>query len=501
MLTPALTTRQTGHAPTDSLYLQIAEAMARQIRTGTLPRGERIPSVRLLASQHGVSQSTVVQAYRTLEDAHLIEARPRSGYFVAARPPQLPEPEPSRPPRRSVAVGISALAAKIMSLAHDPDHVSFGAACPDAALFDEERVRRTVSRATQRHRATLCQYPFGAGDESLRRAVARHALRMGCHIDADDVVITSSCLEAITLCLRTVTRPGDTVALESPTYYGFLQILEHLGLRALEIPTHPRTGLSLDALQLALDTQPVKAVLAVPTLSNPVGASMPVAERKRLAQMLAHHQVPLIEDVLYNDLCEDEDRRRAVQSFDAAGQVMLCGSFSKTIAPGLRLGWIAAPAWTERLQGLKAATSGSETVVLQRALADLLSQPGIEAGYRQLRSVVAARMDEARRLISRHFPKGTRMTSPSGGFILWLELPAGIDTIALFEACLAERICIAPGGVFTSTNRFRHCMRLGLGGRWGQAERKALARVGALACALQSAAGVGATPATPATPQ
>ncbi|MFY9460140.1 MAG: PLP-dependent aminotransferase family protein [Aquabacterium commune] len=474
------------HAHADTLYLKIADAMARQIRTGTLPRGERIPSVRNLASQHGVSQSTVVQAYRTLEDARLIEARPRSGYFVAARPPQLPEPDTSRPPRRSVSVGISAMAAKMASLAHHPDYVSFGAACPEASLFAQERVRRAVSRATQRHRGTLCQYPFGPGDESLRRAIARHVLRMGCHIDTDDIVVTSSCLESISLCLRTVTKPGDVVALESPTYYGFLDILENLGLRALEIPTHPRTGLSLDALQLALDTQPIKALLAVPTLSNPIGASMPVPERKRLVQMLARHKVPMIEDVLYNDLCEDDDRRRAVQSFDTAGQVMLCGSFSKTIAPGLRLGWIAAPAWTERLQRLKAATSGSETVMLQRALADLLTQPGIEAGYRQLRGVVAARVDEARGLISRHFPKGTRVTAPAGGFILWLELPGDIDTIALFEACLDEHICIAPGSLFSATDRFRHCMRLGLGGKWGDAERRALARVGKLAEALKA---------------
>lgn len=474
------------HAHADTLYLKIADAMARQIRTGTLPRGERIPSVRNLASQHGVSQSTVVQAYRTLEDARLIEARPRSGYFVAARPPQLPEPDTSRPPRRSVSVGISAMAAKMASLAHHPDYVSFGAACPEASLFAQERVRRAVSRATQRHRGTLCQYPFGPGDESLRRAIARHVLRMGCHIDTDDIVVTSSCLESISLCLRTVTKPGDVVALESPTYYGFLDILENLGLRALEIPTHPRTGLSLDALQFALDTQPIKALLAVPTLSNPIGASMPVPERKRLVQMLARHKVPMIEDVLYNDLCEDDDRRRAVQSFDTAGQVMLCGSFSKTIAPGLRLGWIAAPAWTERLQRLKAATSGSETVMLQRALADLLTQPGIEAGYRQLRGVVAARVDEARGLISRHFPKGTRVTAPAGGFILWLELPGDIDTIALFEACLDEHICIAPGSLFSATDRFRHCMRLGLGGKWGDAERRALARVGKLAEALKA---------------
>ena len=231
-----------------------------------------------------------------------------------------------------------------MALAHDPAVVSFGAACPGETLLGHERTRLALTRATQRHRHTLSIYPLGPGDETLRRAVARHALRMGCHIDADDVLITSSCLEAITLCLRAVTQPGDTVALESPTFYGFLQILEELGLRALEIPTHPRTGLSLDALQLALDTQPVKALLAVPTLSNPLGATMPPPERRRLAQMLARHKLPMIEDVLYNDLCEDDDRRRAVQSFDTGGQVMLCGSFSKTIAPGLRLGWIAAPA-------------------------------------------------------------------------------------------------------------------------------------------------------------
>jgi DNA-binding transcriptional MocR family regulator len=184
-------------------------------------------------------------------------------------------------------------------------------------LFAEERVRRAVSRAAQRHRATLCQYTTGYGDESLRRAIARHALRMGCQIDPRDIVITNSCLESITLCLRAVTRPGDIVALESPTLFAFLEILENLHLRALEIPTHPRTGFSLEALQFALDTQPIKAVLAVPTLSNPIGSSIPLADRQRLAGMVADRGIPLIEDVLYNDLAEQDEQRRAVRSFDA----------------------------------------------------------------------------------------------------------------------------------------------------------------------------------------
>jgi DNA-binding transcriptional MocR family regulator len=474
-------------ATADTLYLQIAESMASLIRAGTLSRGERIPSVRMLARQHGVSHATVVQAYRTLEDSRLIEARPRSGYFVAARPARIAEPDTSQPPARSLPVGISELAASVMSLASAPGYISFGAACPSASLFAEERVRRAVSRATQRHRATLCQYPLGPGDEALRKAIARHALRMGCHLDARDIIVTNSCLESITLCLRAVTRPGDVVALESPTYFGFLEILETMGLRALEIPTNPRTGLSLDALQLALDTQPVKAVLAVPTLSNPIGASLPLAERKRLAQMLADHDVPLIEDVLYNDLAEEDDKRRAVKSFDATGKVMICGSFSKTIAPGLRLGWVDAGRWNAQLRRMKAATSGSQAVVLERALADLLTQPGIEAGYRQLRGTVAARVDEARGLIAQSFPKGTRVTDPAGGFILWAELPPSIDSLALFHACLTEHICIAPGVMFSATDRFRHCIRLGLGGRWSDVERAALQRVGQLAKQLAKA--------------
>ena len=481
-------------ASADTLYLQIAESLAGPIRAGTLARGERLPSVRELARQQGVSQATVVQAYRLLEDHRLIEARPRSGYFVAARPARLLEPHVSQPPVDALAVDIGSLAASVMRLANQPDIISFGAACPTAELFPQERVRRAMSRAAQRHRATLCQYPLGPGDEGLRRAIARHALRMGCSLDPAEILVTNSCLESITLCLRAVTRPGDVVALESPTYFGFLEILEHLHLKALEIPTHPRTGISLDALQLALETQPVKAVLVVPTLSNPLGSTLPLAERRRLAQLISEHQVPLIEDVLYNDLAEQEDRRRAVKSFDSHGLVMICGSFSKTVAPGLRLGWVDAGRWTAQVQRMKAATSGGQTAVVEHALADLLSQPGAEAAYRQLRSTIAARVDEARDLIARHFPKGTRVTDPPGGFILWVELPGGIDSLTLYQAALRQGICIGPGKLFSATDRFRHCIRLGVGGRWDDAQREGLRRVGALACALLATSADAAPP-------
>ncbi len=465
----------------DTLYLQIAERLAQAIRTGTLARGARIPSVRELARQQGVSPSTAVQAYRALEDARLIEARPRSGYFVAARPVRLPEPEPSAPPASSQAVDISSLAEQVLKMAMSPDHISFGAICPAAELFPQERVRRAVSRAAQRHRASLCTYPIGPGHIDLRRAIARHALGMGCQLDARDVLVTNSCLESISLCLRAVTRPGDVVALESPTHFSFLEILQSLHLRALEIPTHPRTGLSLDALQLAFDTQPVKAVLAVPTLSNPLGSCMTLPDRRRLARMVNERGIPLVEDVIYNVLAEQDDMRRAVKAFDTGGHVMICGSFSKTLAPGLRLGWVEAGRWSGEVQRLKAVQSGAHTELLEHAMADVLTQPGHESAYRQLRATVAARIDAARGLIAESFPKGTRVTDPAGGFILWVELPGGLDAMVLTQACLARRISIAPGTMFSATDRFRHCIRLGLGGRWDAAQQAALREVGAIA--------------------
>ncbi|RQO55937.1 PLP-dependent aminotransferase family protein [Paucibacter sp. KBW04] len=466
---------------TEPLYLQIADRLARSIRSGTLARGERMASVRELARQEGVSQSTAVQAYHWLEDARLITARPRSGYFVASRPAELPEPRQSRPGVQSRQVAMGELGREVLGLAMQQDMISFGAACPGPEMFDQERVRRTLNRAVQRHRDLLCAYPIGAGRAEARRAVARHALNLGCSLHADDVVMTNGCMESITLCLKAVTQPGDVVALESPTYFGFLEILQSLHLRALEIPTHPRHGISVDALQLALETQDVKAVLVVPTLSNPLGACMPLAERKRLAQLVATHDIALIEDVIYNDLAEQEDKRRAVKSYDTTGHVMLCGSFNKTLAPGLRLGWVEAGRWGAVLRKIKDVQSGAQTAVLEVALADLLTQAGNEAALRQLRATVAARVDEARGLIAQSFPKGTRVTDPAGGYILWLELPGGLDAVALYEACLQENICIAPGQLFSTSPRFRSFVRLGVGGRWGPEHPAALRRIGAIA--------------------
>jgi len=467
------------------LYQQIAGQWAELIRNGTLARGERLPSVRALARQHGVAPTTVVQALHWLEDARLVVARPRSGFFVAPRsgpqPAPLTAPAAVRASPRPRAVAVDWLGQRVLGQAQ-PDHLlSYSSGTPGPDLLDTERVRRAVARAVQRHHGLLYAYPSATGQPEARRALARYAASLGCTLDPERIVVTGGCMDAIALCLRAVTQPGDVVALESPTHFSFLEVLQSLHLRALEIPTHPRHGLSLDALQLALETQPVKAVLLVPTLSNPLGACLPQAERRRLAQLAARHGVAVIEDAIYNDLADGDEIRRSVKSYDDSGHVMLCGSFSKTLAPGLRLGWVEAGRWQREVHRLQDVQSGGQSPVLELALADLITQPGHAAAMRTLRARAGARVQAAREAIAMHFPRGTRVSDPPGGLLLWLALPRGLDALRLHEACLTEGILVAPGTLFSASGRFRNCLRIGLGGEWSEAHLEGLRRVGEIA--------------------
>lgn len=463
-------------------YAQMATRLAGLIESGAFKAGQRLPSVRDSAAQEGVAVSTAVQAYRWLEERGQVQARPKAGYFVAPRKRPIALPMVSKPPAHSLVVKRPSRTDLFEDSLEGERGCSFGGACPrDRDFFDEEPVRVAVSRATRVHRRSLIDYSNGPGELALREAVVRRALHLGCELRAQDVTITSSCIHAVSLCLRAVTQPGDVVALESPTHFGFLDLLESLNLRALEIPTHPRTGLSLPALQLALDTQPVKAMLAVPTLSNPLGAVMPHADKRALVKLLASRGVPLIEDVVFNDLMAADERRKAAKAFDADGWVMVCGSFSKTVAPGIRLGWVDAGRWRNAVATLKRVHGGATNAVLEHALADLLTQSSYEARMRRISAQMKERLAEARRLIGASFPRGTRISDPPSGYTLWVELPAGSDSLALFHQGAAQGITFGPGALFSATDRFNHCMRLSFAGAWGERERKALRELGRLA--------------------
>jgi len=467
------------------MYAQIAQRIARLIDNQAFKPGHRLPSVRELAANNGVSISTAVQALRWLEERNLVTARPKAGYFVSPRGRGMALPGVSRPPRHSLVVDRASRADMMAAVSNLDGAINFGNARPhDTGYFDAERIRSAINRATRTQRLSLVEYTELPGTQALREAATRRALHLGCHLRADDIVVTAGCIHAVSLCLRAVTQPGDIVALESPTHFGFLDLLESLNLRALEIPTHPKDGISLSALQLALDTQPIKAVLSVPTLSNPLGSVMRTNDKRQLVRMLAARQIPLIEDVVFNDLLAADERRKAAKAFDTEGWVMICGSFSKTLAPGVRLGWVEAGRWKEPVGRLKRVQGVSTNVVMEHALADLLTQVGYEARMRRISDAMRDRLAEAREIISESFPRGTRVSSPPTGYTLWLELSQAVNTMPLFHQCRAEGISFGPGGMFTATDRFDHCLRLSFAGPWTDAERQALRRIGALARAL-----------------
>src|SRR5688572_6913220 len=466
---------------TSPLYHQLADQIHDLIRAGTLRAGDRVPSVRRLSQQQGVSVSTVLQAYQRLEDNGVIEARPQSGYYVRRLPATVREPAPSRPPRRALKVEVNDLAEAMLAYASDPAFVTFGSACAAPELFQLERVRRVLSSLARRDRNALGRYGLPPGTERLRRAIARRALEWGCRTDHRDIVTTTGCMEAINLALRVVTKPGDLVALESPTYYGFLQILQSLGLRALEIPTHPRSGISLEALELALAEHPVKAVLVMPNVSNPIGASMSDASKKRLVELLAQKGVPLIEDHTYAELQFEAAAPRPAKAFDRGGNVMLCSSFSKTLAPGLKVGWIEPGRWRDSIRMLKFMSSGGQNELVELAVAEMLESGGYERSLRQLRRRFESQVDNARGIIAESFPRGTRVTRPAGAYIVWVELPKGCDSVLLFEQLLERGITIAPGPMFSASQRYRNCMRISVGQMWAERHERALREVGRMA--------------------
>lgn len=466
------------------LYEQLAEELARAIRSGTLRAGDRMPSVRGLARQRKVSVATVLEAYVQLENDGLTEVRPRSGHFVKARPmTPVAEPRAARlnltPATVSVTPGVRAL----MQSMRDPAVVPLGAAQVAPSLLPIRALNRKLAAIAREVQDAGASYGDTTGVPTLRRQLSKRSVAWGLSLHESEFVVTIGAMEAIHLALRAVAKAGDAVAVESPTYFGILQAIEQLGMRAIEVPAQSRTGLDLDALEQVLRQGTVKAVLASPNVSNPLGAVMPDDRKERLVKLCARFEVPLIEDDVYGDLAFD-DRPRPAAHWDRDGRVLLVGSISKTLAPGYRIGWIAPGRYQERIERLKYALTVSTPSILQMAVAEFLGSGGYDRHVRRLRSQLHAQVDRTRAAVAQAFPEGTRISSPAGGFVLWLELPPNVDSYALQAAALAERISIAPGPIFSPRERYSSCVRLSCGFPWSERHEKAIKTLGRLTAEL-----------------
>ncbi len=465
------------------LYQRIAQQLAEDIRRGVYQPGERVPSVRKMSAQLNVSHATVLQAYANLEDQGLIRARPQSGFYVHQTPAlTAPTPDIAKVERPGL-VTRSSIINQVLTESRREGVFPLGAAVPHVDYLPVRALHQQLAKVTRFHSPRAFSYMFSPGFEPLRRQVAIRMRDAGVVVDPSEVVITHGCVDALQMSLRVLTKPGDLIAVESPTYYGLLQLADLLGLKVIEIPCDPTTGISLEALQLAANQWPIRTLVLTSRLSNPLGGTIP-EERQRQLRLAGDYDLQIVEDDIYGELMFEQGPTKALKSHDRESRVIYCSSFSKTLSPGVRIGWIVAGKYQDEIQRLQTFSTHSACSVTQMAVAAYLENGGYDRHLRHIRQEYRKNLSAFQLAVQQYFPLGTQMTRPKGGFILWVSLPARVNTKDLHVRALQQGISIAPGLIFSNTEQFNHCVRLNCGIPWNREAERALMTLGMLATQL-----------------
>ena len=459
-------------------YENLATLLAQRIEQGLYRHGEKLPSVRKLSQEHGVSISTVQQAYQVLENLQLITPQPRSGYFVAPRKSQPPVPAMTRPVQRPVEITQWDEVLTLLDARGDKEIITFGGGAPDIAQPTLKPLWREMSRLVQHNQQDVLSYDALQGRCELREQISRLMLDGGSVVDVDDIIITSGCHGALTVALLSVCKPGDIVAVESPCYYGTMQLLRGFDIKAIEIPTDPETGISVEALELALEQWPIKGVILVPNCNNPQGFIMPEARKKAVLALAQRYDIVIFEDDIYGELATEYPRPRTIKSYDIDGRVLLCSSFTKSVAPGLRVGWIVPGRYRDRVLHMKYAAIGSTVPTTQMAVAAFIRDGHYHRHIRRMRQIYQQHLETYTCWIRQYFPAEICVTRPKGGFMLWVELPEGVDLLCVSRQLSRLKIQTAPGSIFSASGKYRNCLRVNCAMPLTERYRDAIRKVG-----------------------
>jgi len=477
-----------------TLYRQVASQVAKDIDQGVYQAEQKVPSVRKLSKQLQVSISTITQAYALLEDQGLIRAKPQAGYFVRQGASDEPVPPPLSQGAEPKAVTKIDLINHILANAHEKSSVNLGCAIPDYSFLPYRSLQTHMQKVTRFEMEEVFNYQFSPGLESLRAQIALRMRDVDLRCHADDIVITQGCSEALHLCLSSATQRGDIIAVESPCYYGFLQMAKLRGLKVIEIPTDPSHGISLDALTLALEQWPIKAIMLTSRYSNPTGGSINTEKQKKLVELACQFDCQIIEDDIYGEIPIDSSVRpmgvakeavnTVIKTHDIDDRVMYCSSYSKTIGAGLRIGWcIPGRNKDAVIQAQKFSTMATSSLP-QLTMASYLQNGHYDKHLRSLRLMISENIKLFSQAVQYYFPKGTRLSVPSGGFILWVCLPDGISSIELLHLAQEESICIIPGEIFSNSDQFKNYIRLNCAVPWDNKVKQALIRLAELVVKL-----------------
>ncbi len=451
----------------DHLYLQVSDGIEKMIADEVLRIGDKLPSVRMLSDEYGISMGTAFQAYYHLEGRGLIESRPKSGYYVRFNHRRFPQmPEAVQPEPISHDVSVNEMIDSIYKDIAATEGMNFALAVPDPSLLPTAKINKSVLHALRHSPHHCVTYEKTQGNTELRKQVAKLAFNWGGKIKPDEVIITSGCLEAITLCLKAVTNHGDTVAVECPTYFGVLQTIENLGLKVVEILSDPVTGIDIKSLEKAIKKFSVKACVLIPNFNNPSGSCMPDENKKKIVDLITERNIPLIEDDIYGELFFGKNRPKTCKYYDKKGLVMYCSSLSKSLTPGYRVGWAIPGKFLEQVAQMKRIHNISCPTITQAAMAHYLQHGRYEYHLKTLRKALHTQSLRYVQAIIKYFPADTKVSRPHGGFILWLELNKKVNAFKLRSEGMKHHISIVPGKIFSSSCDYSNCIRMSFGKPW-----------------------------------
>lgn len=457
-------------------YQQLTDEIQQQIEAGIWPPGTRLPSLRQQVQQQGLSLMTVMHAYEVLESQGWIVSRPQSGYYVAPRALQTAPAQVAL----SEQVDINNFVFDVLQAIRDPAILPFGSAFPDPELFPQRQLMRSLTNVSHQLTPLDALSNLPPGNAALRQMLAQRYARQGITLSPDEIVITNGALEALNLSLQAVTEPGDYVVIEQPTFYGALQAIERLKLKALAVPSDARHGIDMQQLEETLQRWPVKACWLMTTLQNPLGVTLSPTRKAQLVALLARYQVPLIEDDVYAELWAGSEPPHPAKYWDRQGDVLHCGSFSKCLVAGFRVGWVAAGQHAQRIQRLQLMSTLSTSAPMQLALADFLATRRYDTHLKKLRQTLAQRKTWVRQALRNILPQGASISDSPGGYFLWVTLPQGYDTTLLYQQALLQGISIAPGRLFSAGEEFTHCFRINAAWPWDARAEAAVKTLGRL---------------------
>lgn len=445
-------------------YIQLANEIEAKILNGDFHAGEKLSSLRTMHNESQNSISTVHKAYIELERRGIVEAKEKSGFFVRSDLNYRSNtPELAKCQITPQKVNINTLMQSITHKMGNKNFTPAGLAIPANTILPLKQFTRIFKTMTLKDMDQVFGYDRSMGSLELRRQIARRTIGVSGRISSEEIMITNGCMDAVSLSLKSVARPGDIIGVESPTYSGFLQLIEQNNMYALELPTHITNGVGVNDLEKILDAHHIKACLFNPSYQNPLGFVMSNENRKKLVRLMNRRNIPIIEDDIVGDLHFEDKRPSTLKSFDKKGLVLYCSSFSKTLAPGLRVGWAIPGAFLEEMKSLKSNLSLSNAKLNQHMVLRFLKNGSYERQLRHIRNELKKQMSDIKLAALRYFPKDTRITHPEGGLNLWVQLNDSIDSVELYKEALLENILVVPGLLCSVSGKYRNCIRLGCG--------------------------------------